>query len=116
MSAKDHIVLVVDDDVRMREALQELLTSANMNVVTFGSAAAYLAFAQPDLPACLALDAELPDINGLHLQGQIAAQRGPPIVFLTGHVDVPRSVRALNAGAVDVLTQSCSESAMFGAP
>ena len=115
MSAKDHIVLVVDDDVRMREALQELLTSANMNVVTFGSAAAYLAFAQPDLPACLVLDVELPDINGLDLQGQIAAERRPQIVFLTGHGDVPRSVRALKAGAVDFLTKPFSESALLGA-
>src|SRR5260370_11899276 len=115
MSAKDHIVLVVDDDVRMREALQELLTSANMNVVTFGSAAAYLAFAQPDLPACLVLDVELPDINGLDLQGQIAAERRPQIVFLTGHGDVPCSVRALNAGAVDFLTKPFSESALLGA-
>jgi FixJ family two-component response regulator len=115
MSGKDHIVLVVDDDVRMREALQELLTSAEVNVVTFGSAAEYLAFAKPDLAACLVLDVELPDINGLDLQSQLAAELRPQIVFLTGHGDVPRSVRALKAGAVDFLTKPFSESALLGA-
>jgi FixJ family two-component response regulator len=115
MSAKDHIVLVVDDDVRMREALHELLTSAHVNVVTFGSAAEYLAFARPELPACLVLDVELPDINGLDLQRQIAAEHHPHIVFITGHGDVPSSVRALKAGAVDFLTKPFSESALLGA-
>ena len=115
MSAKDHIVLVVDDDVRMREALHELLTSAELNVVTFGSAAEYLAFARPELPACLVLDVELPDINGLDLQRQIAAEHPAPIVFITGHGDVPRSVRALKAGAVDFLTKPFSESDLLGA-
>jgi len=115
MSAKDHIVLVVDDDVRMREALHELLTSAELNVVTFASAAEYLAFARPELPACLVLDVELPDINGLDLQRQIAAEHPAHIVFITGHGDVPRSVRALKAGAVDFLTKPFSESDLLGA-
>ena len=105
MSSKDHIVLVVDDDVRMREALHELLTSADLNVVTFGSAAEYLAFRKPELPACLVLDVQLPDINGLDLQRQIAVEDHPHIVFITGHGDVPSSVRALKAGAVDFLTK-----------
>jgi FixJ family two-component response regulator len=99
----------------MREALHELLTSAELNVVTFGSAAEYLAFARPELPACLVLDVELPDINGLDLQRQIAAEHPAPIVFITGHGDVPRSVRALKAGAVDFLTKPFSESDLLGA-
>ena len=115
MSAKDHIVLVVDDDARMREALHELLTAAELNVVTFGSAAEYLAFAKPGLPACLVLDVQLPDINGLDLQRQIAVEHHPHIVFITGHGDVPSSVRALKAGAVDFLTKPFSESDLLGA-
>lgn len=115
MSATDQIVFVVDDDYRVREALAELLTSADLPVVTFGSAAAYLAFPKPDLPACLILDVELPDINGLDLQRQIAAEQHPQIIFLTGHGDVPSSVRALKAGAVDFLTKPFSESDLLGA-
>jgi len=115
MSSKDHIVFVVDDDSRMREAVHELLTAAELNVVTFGSAAEYLAFARPELPACLVLDVHLPDINGLDLQRQIAAEHHPHIVFITGHGDVPSSVRALKAGAVDFLTKPFSESDLLGA-
>ena len=115
MSSKDHIVFVVDDDFRVREALHELLTAAQLNVVTFGSAAEYMGFAKPDLPACLILDVELPDINGLDLQRQLAADHHPQIVFLTGHGDVPRSVRALKAGAVDFLTKPFSASDLLGA-
>ena len=112
---KDHIVFVVDDDDRMREALLELLTSADLNAVTFGSSAEYLAFAKPDLPACLILDVNLPDINGLDLQRQLAVEPHPPIVFITGHGDVPRSVRALKAGAVDFLTKPFSDADLLGA-
>jgi FixJ family two-component response regulator len=115
MSAKDHIVLVVDDDARMREALHELLTAAELNVVTFGSAAEYLAFAKPELPACLVLDVQLPDINGLDLQRQIAVEHHPQIVFVTGHGDVPSSVRALKAGAVDFLTKPFRGADLLGA-
>jgi FixJ family two-component response regulator len=115
MSAKDHIVLVVDDDARMREALHELLTAAELNVVSFGSAAEYLAFAKPELPACLVLDVQLPDINGLDLQRQIAVEHHPQIVFITGHGDVPSSVRALKAGAVDFLTKPFRGADLLGA-
>jgi len=115
MSSQDHIVLVVDDDVSMREALHELLTSADLNVVTFGSAAEYLAFPKPELPACLVLDVQLPDINGLDLQRQIALEHHPHIVFITGHGDVPSSVRALKAGAVDFLTKPFRGADLLGA-
>jgi len=115
MSGKDHIVFVVDDDFRMREALHELLTSAELNAITFGSAAAYLEYAKPDLPACLILDVDLPDINGLDLQRQIAGQPHPQIVFITGYGDVPSSVRALKEGAVDFLTKPFSEADLLGA-
>lgn len=115
MCAADHIVFVVDDDFRMREALHELLTSVNRNVVTFGSAAEYIEFAKPDLPACLILDVNLPDINGLDLQRQIAAEQHPQIVFITGHGDVPSSVRALKEGAVDFLTKPFSDTDLLAA-
>jgi FixJ family two-component response regulator len=115
MSSRDAIVFVVDDDFRLREALHELLTSTGMNVVTFGSAAEFLGYPKPDLPACLILDVDLPDINGLDLQSQLAPDTHPPIVFITGYGDVPSSVRALKAGAVDFLMKPFSESDLLGA-
>jgi FixJ family two-component response regulator len=109
MNSPDHIVLIIDDDYRIREALYELLSSMGFNAATFGSAGEYSAFAAPDLPACLILDVQLPDINGLELQRQIADEVHPPIVFITGHGDIPTSVRAIKAGAVDYLTKPFSE-------
>lgn len=109
MGPPDHVVLIVDDDSRIREALCELLSSFEMHAVAFGSAAEYLAFPKPDVSACLVLDVELPDINGLDLQSQIAAGNHPAVVFITGHGDIPSSVRAMKAGAVDFLTKPFSE-------
>jgi FixJ family two-component response regulator len=102
---QDHVVFIVDDDRRIREALSELLASFDMHAVAFGSAAEYMAYPKPDVPACLVLDVELPDINGLDLQGRIAEGDHPQIVFITGHGDIPSSVRAMKAGAVDFLTK-----------
>ena len=101
----DHIVFIVDDDHRIRESLVELLSSFDMNACGFGSAAEYMACSKPDLPACLILDVQLPDMNGLDLQGRIAQGDAPHIVFITGHGDIPSSVRAIKAGAVDFLTK-----------
>jgi FixJ family two-component response regulator len=115
MSVADHIVLVVDDDAQVREALSELLSSLGFNSATFGSAAEYAAFARPELPACLVLDVELPDINGLDLQRRIAHIGHPPIVFITGHGDVRTSVRAIKAGAVDFLTKPFGERELLDA-
>ena len=103
--ANDHIVFIVDDDRRIRESLTELLSSYDMHAVAFGSAAAYLAYPQPDVAACVILDVELPDINGLELQTRIAHGYHPHIVFITGHGDIPSSVRASKAGAVDFLSK-----------
>jgi FixJ family two-component response regulator len=105
----DHIIFIVDDDRRIREALTELLSSCEMHAVAFGSAAEYLAYPKPDLPACLVLDLELPDINGLELQSQIPQGNQVPIVFVTAHGDIPSSVRAMKAGAVDFLTKPFRE-------
>jgi len=105
----DNIVFIVDDDPRIREALSLLLASFDMRVVTFGSAAEYLAYPKPDVSACLVLDVELPDINGLDLQSQIAQGNHPPIIFITGHGNIPSSVRAIKSGAIDFLTKPFEE-------
>src|SRR5262252_4271816 len=102
----DHpIVFVVDDDVRVREALSSLLGSAGLEVATFASATDFLEAEKPDVPACLVLDLELPDIHGLELQKELAERDAPPIVFITGHGDVPSSVKAMKAGAVEFLSK-----------
>jgi FixJ family two-component response regulator len=111
----DHIVFIVDDDPRIREALSELLASYGMNAVAFGSAGDYIRAEKPDLPSCLVLDVELPDINGLELQRQIAEVDHPPVVFITGHGDIPSSVRAIKHGAVDFLTKPFSDADLMAA-
>ena len=109
MNPPDHIVFIVDDDRRIREAVSDLLSSFDMQAVAFGSAAEYMAYAKPDVPTCLVLDVELPDINGLDLQSRIAQGNQPHIVFITGHGDIPSSVRAMKAGAVDFLSKPFKE-------
>lgn len=115
MIAQDQIVFVVDDDTHMREALGELLASHGISARTFASASDYLGADKPDLPACLILDVELPDINGLDLQRQLADGNHPPIVFITGHGDIPSSVSAIKRGAVDFLTKPFNEADLMAA-
>ena len=115
MTANEHIVFIVDDDDRIREALVELLESHGMSAIAFGSAEDYVSAEKPDVPACLVLDIELPDINGLDLQSQIAGGDHPPIVFITGHGDIPSSVRAIKHGAVDFLTKPFSDADLMTA-
>jgi FixJ family two-component response regulator len=109
MIPENFIVFIVDDDPRVREALSDLLESLGWRAVALGSAGEYLSYPRPDLPACLILDVELPDINGLDFQKQISHGDHPPIVFLTGHGDIPSSVRAIKDGAVDFLTKPFTE-------
>jgi FixJ family two-component response regulator len=115
MTEHDHIVFIVDDDARLREALSELLDSHGIRAAVFGSAGEYIGADKPDAPACLLLDVELPDINGLDLQRQIANGDHPPIVFITGHGDIPSSVRAIKHGAVDFLTKPFSDGDLMAA-
>jgi FixJ family two-component response regulator len=115
MTAPDHIVYVVDDDPRVREALAELLASARINAVAFGSVAEFLTQPRPELPGCLVLDVHLPDVNGLEFQKQLAPCDHVPIVFITGHGDIPTSVRAIKAGALDFLTKPFSDEALLQA-
>ncbi len=115
MTEGEHIVFIVDDDERIREALVELLGSNGLRAAAFGSAGDYVGACKPDIAACLILDIELPDINGLDLQKQIAAGDHPPIVFITGHGDIPSSVQAIKQGAVDFLTKPFSEAELLAA-
>jgi len=115
MSADEEIVFVVDDDARVREGLGELLESLGWRVETFAVAADYIEFSKPDLPACLILDVALPDINGLELQKRLSGEDHPPIVFITGHGDIPSSVRAIQGGAVDFLPKPVGEAALVAA-
>jgi FixJ family two-component response regulator len=109
MTQKSELVIIVDDDFRVREAIAELLASRNLESVAFQSAAEYLGFGYPNVPSCLILDVSLPDINGLELQNTIAFKEHPPIVFISGHGDIPSSVRAMKAGAIDFLTKPVNE-------
>jgi FixJ family two-component response regulator len=115
MGSEHYTVYVVDDDVRMCEALRELFTSLGVASVTFGSVAEYVAYQKPDLPACLILDVELPDISGLDFQRELGDAYHPPIVFITGHGDIPSSVRAIKAGAVDFLAKPFSQPDLMAA-
>jgi FixJ family two-component response regulator len=103
MTSDDPIVFVVDDDHRVREALSSLIASAGLRVTAYGSAAEFLEAEKPDAPACLVLDLQLPGSSGLELQRELADAAGPPIIFITGHGDIPSSVRAMKAGAIEFL-------------
>jgi FixJ family two-component response regulator len=115
MNSDDPIVFVVDDDYRVREALCSLIASVGLRVAAFGSAAEFLKSEKPDSPACLVLDLQLPDRSGLELQRELAAGDGPPIVFITGHGDIPSSVRAMKAGAIEFLPKPFSEQELLRA-
>jgi FixJ family two-component response regulator len=106
MSDPDPIVFVVDDDPSIRDALTSLLRSVGLRVETFGSAREFLTRQHPDAPGCLVLDVRLPGLSGLDLQRELAsAQITMPIIFITGHGDIPMTVQAMKAGAVEFLTK-----------
>jgi FixJ family two-component response regulator len=115
MTSDRPIVFVVDDDVRIRDALASLLASAGLDVVVFASATEFLDAEKPDAPACLVLDLELPDIHGLELQKDLAERDAPPIVFITGHGDIPLSVKAMKAGAVEFLPKPFGDDELLSA-
>ena len=115
MTEGDYVVFVVDDDERMRDALRDLLAARNVHSVAFGSVDEYLTCERPDLPACLVLDVRLPGVNGLEFQRRLGTSYHPPIVFITGHGDIPSSVQAIKAGAVDFLTKPFTQAVLFKA-
>jgi FixJ family two-component response regulator len=115
MSQTEATVFVVDDDVSVRESLAALIQVAGWPVETFASAQAFLDQMRP-CPGCLVLDVSLPDLNGLDLQERLAhAKSDLPIIFITGYGDVPMSVRAMKAGAIEFLTKPLDEAALLAA-
>src|ERR671919_1884812 len=106
MSDPSSIIFVVDDDPSIRDALTSLLRSVGLRVETFGSARKFLMRQPADAPGCLVLDVRLPGLSGLDLQRELAAaQITMPIIFITGHGDIPMTVQAMKAGAVEFLTK-----------
>src|SRR5262245_51887283 len=106
MSSPEPIVFVVDDDASVRDSLRRLITSVGLKVEVFPNARAFLAAPRPDAPGCLVLDVRLPGLSGLDLQRELAeTDAALPIIFITGHGDIPMSVRAMKAGAVEFLTK-----------
>jgi FixJ family two-component response regulator len=106
-NAQPHaVVFVVDDDASLREALADLFASVGLGVETFSSAGEFLRRTTPDHPSCLVLDIRLPGLSGLDFQAELAkADVQVPIIFITGHGDIPMTVRAMKAGAVEFLTK-----------
>lgn len=109
-------VFVLDDDVSVRESLELLIKAGGWRAETYARADAFLARPAIDDAACLILDVELPDLNGLDVQTRVAAiQETMPVIFVTGHGDIPMSVRAMKAGAVEFLTKPFSDETLLGA-
>ena len=110
------IVFVVDDDISVRESLEALIRCEGWKPETFASAQEFLTRPRVVTPSCLILDVDLPDLNGLDLQKCIASDRKDmPIIFITGHGDVPMTVRAMKAGAVEFLTKPFNDEALLSA-
>jgi FixJ family two-component response regulator len=105
----------VDDDISIRESLEGLLNSAGWGTETFASGSAFLDRSHPVAPSCLVLDIGLPDLSGLELQNRLARCVHMPIIFITGYGDVPTSVRAMKAGAVEFLTKPFDDDVLLGA-
>lgn len=110
------VVFVVDDDVSVRESLELMIQSQGWQAETFASAHEFLDHPRAALPSCLILDVSLPGLNGLELQQRVAVERTDlPIIFITGHADIPMTVRAMKAGAVEFLTKPFSDEALLNA-
>jgi FixJ family two-component response regulator len=116
MAKSASIVLVVDDDISVRESLELLLRHEGLDVETFVSAQEFLSRPAVTIPSCLVLDISLPGLNGLDLQKRVAVERHEmPIVFITGHGDIPRTVQAMKAGAVEFLTKPFNDEILLNA-
>ena len=110
------IVFVVEDDAAVREALSSLIRSVGLRVEVFSSAREFHRAKQPDAPACLVLDVRLPGLSGMDLQRELTAAGNPiPIIFITGHGDIPMSVRAMKAGAAEFLTKPFQDEDLLAA-
>src|ERR1700745_818509 len=116
MQVASPIVFVVDDDVSVRESLELLILNEGWQVETFASAQEFLERPRAALPSCLVLDVSLPGLNGLDLQQQISSERNDlPIIFITGHGDIPMTVRAMKGGAVEFLTKPFNDEVLLNA-
>ena len=116
MSEDRAVVFVVDDDESMRRSLATLLRSVGLDVQLFSSAQEFMHAKRPDAPGCLVLDVRLPGMSGLAFQQELAKARiGLPVIFITGHGDVPMTVRAMKAGAVEFLTKPFDDQVLLDA-
>lgn len=110
------IVFVVDDDISVRESLEALIRLEGLEVQTFSSALEFLEYPRISAPSCMVLDVSLPGLNGLELQKRVSSeQRDMPIIFITGHGDIPMTVQAMKAGAVEFLTKPFSDDILLNA-
>ncbi len=107
------VAYLVDDDNAVRNALTGFLHSSGVEVVSFGSAADYLNYRRTDASACLILDLQLPDISGLELQRRLIDEWGPPIIFISGRGDIPSTVQAMKAGAIEFLAKPINPEALI---
>jgi FixJ family two-component response regulator len=111
-----NVVFVIDDDASLRESLSSLLRSIGLHVELFDSAAQFLKSKRPDVPSCLVLDVRLPGLSGLDFQAELIKNDiRVPIIFITGHGDIPMSVRAMKAGAIEFLTKPLREQDLLDA-
>lgn len=116
LEANRPLVLIVDDDEEVRDALEELMLSVGLDAVCFASPRGLLESELPDRPGCLVLDVRMPGASGLDLQHQLAAKGNlKPVIFLTGHGDIPMTVQAMKAGAVDFLTKPFRDQTLLDA-
>jgi FixJ family two-component response regulator len=115
MNPTGNVVYLVDDDPRVREGLQNLFDSAELTMLTFSSAADYLEHLRVDDAACLILDLQIPGIGGLELQSRLAQTGSPPIIFITGRGDIPSTVKAMKAGAIEFLTKPVDTEVLLAA-
>jgi FixJ family two-component response regulator len=116
MSEERAVAFVIDDDASMRRSLDTLLRSAGLDVLLFSSAQEFMQARRPDVPACLVLDVRLPGMSGLAFQQELVrAGVALPVIFLTGHADVPMTVRAMKAGAAEFLTKPVDEQVLLDA-
>ncbi|HEY1787509.1 MAG TPA: response regulator transcription factor [Verrucomicrobiae bacterium] len=114
--SKTPVVFVVDDNASVREALDSLIRSAGLRVETFTSGREFLRHPRPEVPACVILDVRLPDRNGLQIQRELASGNcSLPVIFITGHGDIPMSVRAMKDGAVEFLTKPFRDQVLLDA-
>src|SRR5579859_1811381 len=114
MSQPSPIVFVVDDDISVRESLELLIQQEGLCVETFTSAQEFLDRPRTFVPSCLVLDISMPGLNGLELQKRVVAERHDmPVIFVTGHGDIPTTVKAMKAGAVEFLTKPISDEALL---